>query len=364
MSPRRPRRRARRRSQSRVVVLVVGAVIVLAVVVGGLTQVSSQSKGYDVDSERALAVQAAVLADESNATSTAVSTLMGHLPTQTRQSLQTTLDGAVEQSASQSAQAQRAATSMPSDSSASALVQVFDERARSMAELRSALDGLLGLQPFPRDGAPPHFATTSGTPPLLSAGQATTQIAAAGALLVRSDTLWGSFRRAVSSVVASTGVPRSVWVKKPGLWQPEAVAAQVDLLSGSPTLAASHYVVLRTVRLTPPALPPPAGTPAAVSIVSPTSRLSVTVVLANQGAADEPHVTTVLTLTDQTSAATSTRQVAAALGLGASVTLPTVVFRVQPGSDYVLTVQIELPPGQTETPGTATQQQLQIAPTT
>ena len=364
MSPRRPRRHARRRTRSRGVVPLVGAVIVLAVLVGGLTQVSTQSKGYDADSERALAGQAAVLADESNATSTAVLTLMGHLPTQTRQSLQATLDGAVQQSASQSAQAQLAATSMPSGSSASAFEQVFDDRARSLADLRSALDGLLGLQPLAGGAVPPVAATTSGTPALLSAGQATTQIAAAGALLVHSDSLWSSFRRAVSPLIAPARVPPSVWVKNPGLWRPLAVAAQVDLLPDSPTLAASHYVLLRTVRLTPPALPPPSGTPTGVSIVSPTSRLSVSVVLANQGAADEPHVTTELDLTNQTSAATSTRRVTAALALGASVTLPSVVFRVQPGADYALTVQIDLPPGQTLMFATDVHEQLRVAPTT
>ena len=344
-------------------VLLVLAVVFVGVLVGGLSQVSSQSKGYDSNSERVLAAQAAVLADESNATSAAVRSLMSHLPTQTRQSLQIGLDSAVQQSASQSAQAELAATSMPPSSSASVLREVFAERARSMADLRTAIDGFLGLQPLTTNGGS-EAVRTSGTPPLLSADQATAQIADAGVLLARSDALWGSLRRAADSAISPARLPRSVWVTDPGLWQPAALAAQVDLITASPTLRASHDVVLRTVRLTPPALPPPAGTPAGISILSPTTQLDVTVVLANQGAADEPRVTTELTLAEQASGATTTRQAATALALGATATLPTIAFSVQPGSDYVLTVRVVLPPGQTLTLGTATQQQLRVAPAT
>ena len=68
MSPRRPRRRARRRSPARPVILLVAAVVVLVLLVGGLTQVSRQSQGYDANSNRSLAAQGAVLAEQSNAT--------------------------------------------------------------------------------------------------------------------------------------------------------------------------------------------------------------------------------------------------------------------------------------------------------
>jgi hypothetical protein len=126
-------------------------------------------------------------------------------------------------------------------------------------------------------------------------------------------------------------------------------------------LAASHYVVLRTVRLNPPALPTPQGTPSNVSVVSPTSRIGVSVVLANQGSSNEPHVSVRFTLADQTSGATTIQVRTTSLALGASVTLPTVTMRVKPSTTNVLTVQILLPAGQTLTAGTATQQTLQVA---
>ena len=62
--------------------------------------------------------------------------------------------------------------------------------------------------------------------------------------------------------------------------------------------------MLRTVRLSPPALPTPQGAPASVSVLSPTSQIGVTVVLANQGSSDEPHVSVRFSLADQTSGAT------------------------------------------------------------
>ena len=83
--------------------------VVLAVVVGGLTQVSRQSQGYDANSDRTLAAQGTVVADQSNATSVTVRKVVNDLPTQTRQGLQAALDGAVQQTADESARAQLAA---------------------------------------------------------------------------------------------------------------------------------------------------------------------------------------------------------------------------------------------------------------
>ena len=159
-------------------------------------------------------------------------------------------------------------------------------------------------------------------------------------------------------------MPASVWVTRPQLWQVGSVAAQVDLLATSSTLEATHYVVLRTVRLSPPALPTPQGAPSSVSVLSPTSHISVTVVLANQGSSDEPHVSVRFSLADQTSGATATQVRTTSLALGASVTIPSVTLRVKPSTTYVLTVQVIPPTGQTLTAGTATQQQLQVSPAT
>src|SRR3984957_1507683 len=199
MPPRRPRRRARRRSPARPVTLLIAAVVVVAVIVGGLTQVSRQSQGYDVNSDRALAAQGTVAADQSNATAVTVRKIFNDLPTQTRQGLQATLDGAVQQTGLESARAQVAAGSTPLGAGATQFPAVFADRAEAMTQLRAAVYGYLGMQPIAPANAPAGDApATAGTPAPLSATQATNRIAAAGALLTRSDTLYRSVRRSLA----------------------------------------------------------------------------------------------------------------------------------------------------------------------
>jgi hypothetical protein len=369
MPPRRPRRRARRRSSARPVTLLICAAVVLAIVIGGLTQVSSQSAGYDANSDRTLAAQGTVAADQSNATSATVRKVVDDLPSQTRQGLQAALDGAVQQTSDEAARAQVAAGSTPLGSAATQFVTVFADRQQAVTQLRSAVYGFLGMQPIAPAAAPAGGATAvsgsggTGTA-LLSASQATNRIAAAGTLLAHADALYRSVRQSLATAPGHGKLPPSVWVTHPQSWQLGSVAAQVDLVATSSTLAATHYVVLRTVRLSPPALPTPQGTPSGVSVISPTSHIGMTVVLANQGSSNEPHVSVRVTLADRTSGATTSQVRRTALALGASVTLPTVTLRVKPSTSYVLTVQILLPAGQTLTAGTATQQTLQVAPGT
>ena len=342
--------------------------VVLALLVGGLTQVSRQSQDYDANSDRSLAAQGAVVAGQSNATVSQVRKLVGNLQAQTRQSIETGLDSAVEQTANQAARMDLAAGSSPSGSVVANFASVFTDRAQSVAELRTAIDGFLGMQPIATADAPTSRSNSAvpatGQAGSLTRGQATNQIAAAGALLTRSDTLYRSVQRALAAAAGHARLPKSVWVTDAGLWQAGTVATQVDLMATSPTLAASHYLLLRTVRLDPPALPTPQGAPATVSALSPTSQISVTAVLGNDGTADEPHAAVRFTLANQATGATATQVESAALGFGASVTLPTATFSVKPGTAYVLTVAVVLPTGQAATAGTVLQQALQVAPAT
>ena len=343
-------------------ILLIAVVVVLAIVVGGLTQVSRQSTAYDANSDRTLAAQGTVAADQSSATSAAVRQVVNDLPTQTRQGLQAALDGAVLQTNDEAARAQLAAGSTPLGSAATQLAAVFAERAQAVTQLRAAVYGFLGMQPTAPADAPASDATAAtGRTALLSATVATNRIAAAGALLSHADALYRSVRTTLAAAPGHGRLPPSVWVTHPQVWQLGSVAAQVDLVATSPTLAATHDVVWRTVRITPPALPTPQGTPPAVSVISPTSRIGVTVVVANQATSNEPHVSVRVTLADQTTGATTTQVRTTPLPLGASVTLPTVTMRVKPSTSYVLMVQVVLPPGQTLTDHTEFQQTLQVA---
>jgi ElaB/YqjD/DUF883 family membrane-anchored ribosome-binding protein len=344
--------------------------IVLALLIGGLSQVSRQSQGYRMTSNRALAAQGAVLADQSNATGSQVRKLVNSVSSETRQGLQAGLDAVVEQTSDQSAQADLAVHDNPLGSVGSEFATVFAERAESMDQLRSAVDDYLGMQPIPNSGTPAGAPSGSAAP--LSATQATNRIAAAGALLSRADSLYGSVRRSLGTTAGHGRLPRSVWVTDPQLWQLGTVAAQVDLMATSPALAATHDVVIRTTRLVPPphppppgpALPTPQGTAATVAVLSPTRSVGVTTVLANQGSVGEPHVSVRYSMADQSTGATATHVETTSIALDGSVTLPSVVFTVTPSTTYVLTVQIVLPSGQTQTNGTIFQQALQVAPAT
>ena len=341
MPPRRPRRHARRRSSARRVILLLAAVIVLAVIVGGLTQVSRQSQGYDANADRSLAAQGTVVADQSNATSETVRRVVNDLQTQTRQGLQSTLDTAVQQTADQSSRADLAAAATPSGTVTTGFTTVFADRAESMRQLRAAVDGFLGMQPAlaPTHLRIPRWPAQVGP----RSSQRRRQRIASWRPVLCSPGPTRSYRSVRHSLAVETGhgtLPPSVWVTHPQVWQLGGVAAQVDLLATSPTLSATHDVVLRTVRLSPPALPTPQGASATVSVFSPTSRIGVNVVVANQGSSDESHVSIRVSLADQTTGATAAQTRETSLAPGASVTLPQVTMRVKSATTYVLTVQV------------------------
>jgi hypothetical protein len=332
--------------------------------VGGLAEVSRQSQGYDAASDRSLATQGAVVAEQSNSTAAQLRTFMSTFPTQTRQGLQLGLDTAVAQTASQSASAAAAARSTSVGTIGTDFATVFADRAQSMSELRTAVDEFLGMQPAPD---PDTVATDPSTPAdgavELSATQATNRITAAGALLARADSLYRSVQRQLAGAAGHGRLPASVWVTDAGAWGPATAASQIDVLATSPTLAQTHYLALRTVRLSPPALPTAPGASPALSVISPTTQLGVTVVLGNNGSVREPRATVRFTLANQASGHSVTHRETAALAAGASATLPTVNFVVKPGSTYLLTVSVVLPAGQAVVPASLNQG-LQVAPAT
>lgn len=365
MSPRRPRRRARRRSPARPIVTFGALAVLIAVLIGGLVEVSRQSQGYDATSNRTLAAQGTVVARQSNATASSATALMNTLESQNRVGLQIALDNLVQQTADESTGAAAAAPATPLGSVGADFAAVFAERARSMRDVRAAIDGYLGLQPLPVSGTSTTVASASGAgATLLTATEATNRIAAAGALLAHADSLYRSVRQALRAAAGHGRLPKSAWVRDPQQWAPGTVASQVDLMATSPSLTAVHYLALRTVRVNPPALPTSPGGTTNVSVLTPTTQLSVDVVLANDGSVDEPRATVHYTLASQSSGATSSRAQTVALASASSEVLPAANFAVRPGTNYVLTVSVDLPAGQSQTVGTAVQYVLTVAPST
>ena len=194
MSPLLSRRRSRRRSASRRIVALVAVAVLLALLIGGLTQVSSQSRSYDEGANRSLAALGGVVATESSTSAVTLRHLFASMAGLTRPALQSDLDGLVQQTAGQSAAASQAALPAPAGSLPDRFAGVFASRARAVAMVRSAIDGLLGLHPLPVAGVATN-AVVASTPTLLSASQATARIAAAGALLIGADRSYRAVRR-------------------------------------------------------------------------------------------------------------------------------------------------------------------------
>jgi hypothetical protein len=365
MPPRWPRRRARRRSPARPI-LVLGAVAVLAaLLIGGLAEVSRQSQGYDAASNRTFSAQGTVVAKQSNATASSATALMNTLQSQNRPGLQIALDNLVQQTADESTRAHAVAGATPLGSVGADFAAVFADRAQSMRDLRAAIDGYLGMQPLPVAGSATTVASGARVDTtLMTATEATNRIAAAGALLAHSDSLYRSLRHALRTAAGRGRLPTSTWVRNPQLWAAGAVASQVDLMSSSPSLTGVHQLALRTVQVNPPALPTPQGGSANVSVLTPTTQVSVDVVLANDGSVAEPHATVHYTMANQSSGATSSRTHTVALAPGASQVLPTARFGVTAGTTYVVTVSVDVPAGQTQLAGTAVQYVLAISQAT
>jgi hypothetical protein len=368
MSPRTSHRRARRRSRAGRLVVLAAVLVVAAVLIGGVARIGPRSGPFNASVNRSFGAQGAVLADLSNATGSSLRRLMGAMPTQDRQTLQAGLDDVAAQAGDQSVRA----NALAGDGSLEGrFATVFADRARAANEVRSAIDGLLGMRPLPVSGAPAVVASETASTPLLSATQATNRITAAGRLLSQADTSYKAIRRSLADTGGHARLPASRWITTSSTWQIGAVAAQVDLVAASTTLEARHQLGLSVVQVTPPAIPSPTGVAnSGVSVLSPTKTVTLNVVLTNNGSVDEPHAAVTFTLalqpstTTTTTTTTTTRKRTASVPATRSTSLSPVTFSVKPGDTYQLSVAITGPAGQTAAAGTSFSEALQISPST
>jgi hypothetical protein len=338
------------------------ALVVVAILIGGVARIGPRSGPFRASVNRSFGAQGAVLVDRSNATGASLRRLMGTMPGLNRQTLQVALDDVTAQAGDQAARAAALATN---GSVEGRFATVFAARVRSADEVRSAIDGLLGLHPLPVAGAPAAAATGAATPTLLSSTEATNRIAAAGHLLAQSDRTYQAVRRSLADLAGHARLPASRWITTPGTWQIGAVATQVDLVAASTTLQATPQLGLSVVQITPPAVPSPTGvaTPG-VSVISPTNTVVLNVVLTNNGTVDEPHASVTFTLARLPTGTTTTARRIVSVRAARSVGLAPVAFAVKPGNSYQLTVAIAVPAGQAVAAGTTFVEGLQISPST
>jgi hypothetical protein len=365
MLPLRSRRRSRRRSFSRRFAFLIVALVLIALVIGGLARVSEQSNSFDSALNRSFVAQGSLVAQESNQTARTVHRLLTGLHTQIRQTLQADLDAVVQQADDESGRAAAVTTPAAPGGGPAAFATVFAERANAVRSIRSAIDGVLGMSPFPVVGAASGSTSDAVTPTLLSSYAATGRLSSAGSLLTKADATYRSLRRSLAKQPGHAHLPASTWVTSQQLWDSVTVQNEVTQLTSLPLLAGSHRLVLGTMLLTPAALPSSTGTPiAGQSTLSPTTSLSISVVVLNQGSSNEPHATVRFTLTESTTGDIRTETRSGPVEVGQSVAVPSATFSVKPGHGYQLTVSLVLPAGQSITTGTSVTQQLTIAPAT
>ena len=197
----------------------------------------------------------------------------GTFPVTARGVLQQGLDSAVRDTAVQQAEAENLASPPPEGDLASRFTQVMTLRAAAAAALRSTVDRLLGMQPLPVAGAPsttvpgrtdhahlgrPGGGRTVGRGPHLRAGRCAVPVHP-----VR--------RRGPPSPAR---MARSVWVPAPTSTAPlgaDQLGAAAGALASSPSLTASHRLVLTSVGIVPPAVPAGGVGSVSASCAAPTS---------------------------------------------------------------------------------------------
>jgi hypothetical protein len=209
--PRDRRRRGRaaaRRGRGRAVLLTLLIAVTLALVIGSVAEIHAQSSDYRTSIDTGYGALATRVADASNQTGGELASLMesaatlpnSEIPLPTKNEIQQGVDPAVASSftarneiqqgldqavASTSEQAAQAASLVPPNPTGSVSTQftsVMAARSRATSDLRTTIDGLLGMEPLPVAGAPAEPSPTAPTA-LLPIPRAATAMSAVGVLL-------------------------------------------------------------------------------------------------------------------------------------------------------------------------------------
>ncbi len=379
MPPLDRRRRRRPLGQALWIALLVG--LVLFLLIGGALRVGRASGPYTVDIDRSYALQAGVLAGQSNQQAAQLNRLVNTMPGLARRTLQTQLDELVAQATATATGAEALAPPDPAPGLDPGFTTAMADRAGALSDVRRAVYGLLGMTPQPVTGAlgspgPAAAGTRGATATLLPSDQAAAELTRAGAQLARADQTYAAVRRSFAAAPGHARLPASVWVHDPALWAPGTVETLVNDLTGSPTLATFHRLQLVTVRVSPAAVPPvgapPAGPPGAagacqattVSVIPPTARLALDAVVANFGNVGETGSTVTAQLQPQGPGdpATSSARFALAPNTSAAIALPPLA--IAPGDTYGLSVSVSAPPGQSDQTGLTGCYSIRVAPPT
>jgi hypothetical protein len=400
-SRRRPIRSAAKRSRSRTIVVVVLVAIVLALVIAAFAEITAQSAAYRTSTNSGYGALASRVVDASNRTGSELAQLMTGAPTLTngpvprtaRAQLQQGLDAAVAATAAEVAQSRQLVPPFPPDDVSVDFTQVMIERAQATVDLRSAIDGLLGMSPTPiaAGSAAPPAQPASEKPAserLQSVPATAAAMAAVGRRFQDADGLYRVLKARIRHHRLTIPLPASVWVPSPLATAPlgEAALAQAaTALSDSAPLQALHRLVITAVGLTPPAVVTGSssalgvgcqGTTSTVpgptpTVLPPTSSVEAAVTVTNCGTVPETGITLTETLALADPPGTKlpprparggTARVTLSVASGGSRALSLAPMAVAGGHLYSLTLSLAIPAGQTLPQGTSQQFLLEISP--
>jgi hypothetical protein len=380
------------------VVVVVVVAILLALVIASFAEITAQSAGYRASTNAGYGALAARVVDASNRTGSELAQLMtgaptlanGPVPRTARAQLQQGLDAAVTATADEVAQSRQLVPPFPSDDVSVRFTQVMTERAQATVELRSAIDGVLGLAPVPGASGSATSETASEkqeSEPLASVPATAAGMAAAGRRFEGSDGLYRLLRAGIRHHRLNIRLPASVWVPSPLATAPLGQAAlgqAATALADAQPLQAVHRLVITAAGLTPPAVV--TGSPSAVgvgcqqttstvpgpnpTVLPPTSSVGAAVTVTNCGTVPETGVLTeTLALADPPGTALPARRarggtarVTVSVASGGSRAVSMAPMAVAGSHLYLLTLSIAVPADQIFPQGTSQQFLLKISP--
>jgi hypothetical protein len=374
--------------------------VAAVVVIGSISKISSQSSAYRTSTDSGYGALATRVVDDSSRTGSQLATLMARAPSlpnrqvpyvaMARTQVQQGLDQAVLSSEQEAEAARDLGPPDPLGEVSARLVQVMDDRATAVSDLRTAVDQRLGMTPTPISGSPPS-TSTAGTVPLVSIDQAARAMSTAGALMQHADAEYASLLASIRHERLAIHLPTSAWVPSTGPTASSAPLSATALggaastLSASAALAPFHQLLISALGLTPPAVstggtgivgdscgapfsvaPTPGSSP---TVVPPTSQLAVAATVTNCGTVTETGVAVTETLTPADPPGTASAppgargaklvsKVSVRSGASAAVAFSSTTVAI--GHRYLLAVTVAIPPGQADPTGSTQQLLVQV----
>jgi hypothetical protein len=298
--------------------VVVGVVVVLAI--GTATQIGPASGPDRRMIDRSFAVLAGPIVAQSDASGSALRSLLADGPSLGRTAFFSELVSIATGTATASRRFAALSPPDPGGEAAERCATALAGRWGAATRIQGALEGLLG-------GPDGHGGGDEAS--------AARRLESAGVLLEVADGSWAACRRELRRAPGSARLPVSAWVRNPGVWSDTALGRFVAALVSSPSLVPVHRLALVTVSTDPASVPGASG----VVVVPPTTSLQVHVVVADQGNVDEMQVSLVVTAVPQGLArAPAPVGARTALGAGDSVTLSPPPLSVRPASSYLIDI--------------------------